>query len=276
MGLLDQLNRLLGQPRGDTPGAGRGWDDIPADERDAVRAVERAVGREFLDPSLLHRALVHRSHAHAVGGDRLDTNERLEFLGDAVLGVVASEFLFRLHGDRDEGDLTRMKSRLVCGANLARVATDRALGDHILMSRGEEATGGRERASILADTVEAVIGAVYLDGGLEAARNVLDAWMLQDADEVIDLDDLVNNKSRLQEIAQARTKVPPRYNVVEVTGPDHDRHYVVEVVIDGRSLGTGRGPSKKTAEQEAAGAALEALAAEPEPTGEDTDDAAGN
>jgi ribonuclease-3 len=196
----------------------------------------------------------------------------LESLGDAVLGLLASEYLFRRFPEREEGDLTKMKSRLVCGANLARVAVLFGLGDHVLMSKGEEATGGRERASILADVVEALFGAVYLDGGIEAVLGVMNLWLFDEADELLEADDLGNNKSRLQELIQAKFKTPPRYRIVSTSGPDHDRLYVVEVSIAKRVLGAGRGHSKKIAEQEAAGEALAALERDPEAFAEENDD----
>jgi len=272
MGLIEQLNRLLGQPRDRDPGAVPDCGDVPAEYAAGFPQVEEALGYRFRNPGLLYRALVHRSHAHATGAERLDSNERLEFLGDAILGLLASEHLFRNYTDREEGDLTKMKSRLVCGANLARVAGLYGIGDHVLMSKGEEATGGRDRASILADAVEALFGAVYLDGGLDAVLGVMNLWLFDDAGEQLDDDDLGNNKSKLQELIQARFKTPPRYRIVSTSGPDHDRFYVVEVSIGGRALGAGRGHSKKIAEQEAAGEALGALARDPDVFAEENHD----
>jgi len=229
----------------------------------AASAVEAKLSYRFRDPCLLGQALVHRSHLHAYGDDRIEANERLEFLGDAVLGLVTNAYLYLEYPDLEEGALTRLKSKLVCGASLARVAQRLELGDHILMSRGEAATGGRDRDSILADAVEAIIGAVYLDGGLEAAEGVIERWLFDHADEILDHRGLANDKSRLQEIVQARHRVPPRYRVLETTGPDHERVFTVEVLLGDRVLGLGRGANKKSAEQEAAGSALLRLAQEP-------------
>lgn len=229
----------------------------------AAAAVETMLSYRFRDPCLLGQALVHRSHLHAYGDERIESNERLEFLGDAVLGLVTNAYLFLEYPDLEEGDLTRLKSKLVCGASLARVAQRLELGDHILMSRGEAATGGRDRDSILADAVEAIIGAAYLDGGLEAAQGVIERWLFDHADEILEHRTLANDKSRLQEIVQARFRVPPRYRVLETTGPDHERVFTVEVLFGDRVLGTGRGANKKSAEQEAAGCALQRLAQEP-------------
>jgi ribonuclease III len=229
----------------------------------AAAAVETMLSYRFRDPHLLGQALVHRSHLHAYGDERIEANERLEFLGDAVLGLVTNAYLYLEYTDLEEGDLTRLKSKLVCGASLARVAQRLELGDHILMSRGEAATGGRDRDSILADAVEAIIGAVYLDGGLEAAQGVVERWLFDHADEILEHRALANDKSRLQEIVQARHRVPPRYRVLETTGPDHERIFTVEVLFGDRVLGIGRGANKKSAEQQAAGCALQRLADEP-------------
>lgn len=225
---------------------------------------ENRLGYRFHDRSHLQKALVHRSHIHVTGSSRRDANERLEFLGDAVLGLVVNEYLYARFPAREEGDLTRMKSLLVCGSRLSEVALRLDLGGLILMSRSEAATGGRQRSSILADTMEAIIGAVYLDGGLEAARGVIDRWLLENAASVLARRSLGNYKSRLQELIQARYKLPPRYRVLKTVGPDHDRIFTVEAVFNGRVLGAGEGHNKKTAEQEAARRALEYLQEHPE------------
>lgn len=278
MGLRDALQRWLGTPRG--PGPGEDAPDVPSAAISrrllpTLTAVETAVGYTFRDRTLLHRALVHRSHAHAAGLDRRESNERLEFLGDSVLGLVVSEALYRRHGEREEGDLTKMKARLVCGATLGRVARNLGLGDHVLMSKGEEATGGRARASILADVVEAILGAIYLDGGPDAARAAVRRWILDRPDLLPRGTRLGNDKSRLQEVVQGRMKAPPQYRVLSVTGPDHERVFHVEVRVGGVSLGEGRGASKKAAEQVAAGRALTRLEADTAPPGsaEETRDA---
>ncbi len=181
-----------------------------------------------------------------------------------MLGLVVNEILYRDFPDRSEGDLTKMKSLLVCGARLSEVAMAIDLGIHIRMSRSEAATGGRRRSSILADTTEALIGAVYLDGGIDAARGVIERVILDGSDRVLSRRSLRNYKSRLQELIQARYKTPPRYKVLEVDGPDHDRMFRVAVSHNGRALGVGEGRSKKSAEQSAAREALELLEREPD------------
>lgn len=225
--------------------------------------LEAKLGYAFQDRSLLANALLHRSHIHVTGQERERSNERLEFLGDAVLGLVVNEELFQRFPDRSEGDLTKMKSLLVCGARLSEVAIEIDLGIHIRMSRSEAATGGRRRSSILADTTEALIGAVYLDGGLQAARTVIERVLLRGSDRVLSGRSLRNYKSRLQELIQARYKSPPRYKVLGVEGPDHDRHFKVAVMYEGTILGAGEGQNKKAAEQEAARAALANLEGDP-------------
>lgn len=258
MSWISFINGLLGR-RGRKPVAPAVADDDPGVDESSLDELERKLAYSFVDRSLLANALLHRSHIHVTGQERGSSNERLEFLGDAVLGLVVNEYLYREFGDRSEGDLTKMKSLLVCGACLSEIAGKHDLGVHIRMSRSEAATGGRERSSILADTTEAIIGAVYLDGGLDAARRVIGRLLLDGADRVLANRSEMNYKSRLQELIQAEHKTPPRYRVVAVEGPDHDRVFRVTVSFDGRVLGTGDGRNKKAAEQTAAAAALEAL-----------------
>jgi ribonuclease-3 len=231
--------------------------------RGGNRDLQTTLGYRFADPTLLERALRHRSHIHVTKHDRIQSNERLEFLGDAVLGLVVNEYLYRRFSDRFEGDLTKMKSLLVCGSRLSEVAGEFDLGEHIRMSKSEAATGGRKRSSILADTLEALVGAVYLDGGLAAARGVIEGSVLRGCDRILSRRSLGNYKSRLQEIIQARYKSPPRYRVLAAEGPDHARIFRVGVTFNGISLGNGEGRSKKAAEQQAARQALAHLEENP-------------
>ncbi len=263
MGLSDAIRTVLARLGGAAPaGAEPSRGGAAADQN--LRDLERKLGHAFSDLTLLRNALLHRSHIHVTGQDREQSNERLEFLGDAVLGLVVNEILYDRYPDRSEGDLTKMKSLLVCGARLSEVAVAIDLGVHIRMSRSEAATGGRSRSSILADTTEAIIGAVYLDGGLPAARAVIRRVVLAGSDLVLSRRSLRNYKSRLQELIQARFKAPPRYKVLEVDGPDHDRLFRVAVAHGGEVLGVGEGRNKKTAEQNAAREALARLEREPE------------
>jgi len=265
MGLLDSLQQVIARLAGGsgTPDSSPPATEI-ADIEESYRALESKLGYTFRDAFLLKNALLHRSHVHVTGQVRERSNERLEFLGDAVLGLVVNEDLYQKFPDRSEGDLTKMKALLVCGARLSEVAGQFDLGVHVRMSRSEAATGGRKRSSILADTMEALIGAVYLDGGLGAARGVIQRLLLAGSDRVLAKRSLRNFKSRLQELIQARHKSPPRYRVMEVEGPDHDRLFKVAVTFNGRTLGMGEGRNKKTAEQNAARKALEALERDPE------------
>nr|MEE4267863.1 ribonuclease III [Candidatus Krumholzibacteria bacterium] len=261
MGIKDSLQnvfaRIAGHTAGD-PGVSP-VQEAPRAQAENLLALEAKLGYTFRDRTLLHNALLHRSHIHVTGQEREQSNERLEFLGDAVLGLLANEYLFQLFPDRSEGDLTKMKSLLVCGARLSEVATSIDLGIHVRMSRSEAATGGRQRPTILADTTEALIGAVYLDGGLNPAREMVHRVILKGSEQVLARRSLRNYKSRLQEMIQARYKSPPRYRIVEVEGPDHDRQFKVAVMFGGKVLGSGEGRSKKTAEQRAARQALEVI-----------------
>ncbi len=258
MRLKDLWQKLTGAPVDEST--------VPPPAADpALREVlETKLGHVFGDPRLLDNALLHRSHSHVVRNTREDSNERLEFLGDAVLGLVVNAYLYQRYADSSEGDLTKMKSLLVCRDRLAEVASDLELGVHIRMSRSEAATGGRHRSSILADTTEAVIGAVYLDGGLAAAEGMIDRCLLDGSDRLLEQRGQDNYKSRLQEIIQARYKTPPRYRVTSAAGPDHARVFKVGVTFNGHALGQGEGSNKKTAEQEAARRALATLGARDE------------
>nr|NLD41837.1 ribonuclease III [Actinomycetales bacterium] len=212
-----------------------------------TRALIRRLGVE-LDPALLTLALTHRSYAHESGG--IPTNERLEFLGDSVLGLVVTEHLFRRHPDVPEGDLAKMRSATVSQRALASVARDLGLGDHILLGRGEVVTGGADKDSILSDTLEAIIGAIFLRLGLEGARGVVEklaAPLLSDARR---LGASLDWKTSLQELATLHSLPAPVY-AVESSGPDHDRTFAATATV-GEFVGTGVGSSKKVAEHGAA------------------------
>lgn len=273
MGLKDSIQNVVARFKGEPRQSDAGALPVDSEEFQAnLRALEAKLGYTFTNPVLLGNALLHRSHIHVTGQDRESSNERLEFLGDAVLGLVVNEDLYQRYPDRSEGDLTKMKSLLVCGARLSEVAVELDLGVHIRMSRSEAATGGRNRSSILADTTEAIIGAVYLDGGLGSASGVIRRVVLVDSDRVLARRSLRNYKSRLQELIQAEHKAPPRYKVLEVDGPDHDRMFNVAVTFMGRVLGMGEGRNKKSAEQNAAQSALDEIEKNPGLLGNDDTD----
>jgi ribonuclease-3 len=221
------------------------------------RELERRLGLSFRRPRLLTDALVHRSYRPE--GDQSRSNERLEFLGDAVLGQIVAEHLYQTYPEWTEGDLTKLKAAVVSEVTLSEAARRVGLGDFLVMARGEEQSGGRERPSLLSDALEAIIGAVYLDRGLRAARGVV-LRLLSEPMRALEQDEQRRDyKTLLQELTQGRHKQPPIYRVIAEEGPDHDKTFAVEVRFGKRLLGEGVGKSKKEAEQKAAKAALEDL-----------------
>ncbi len=217
----------------------------------------RQYGLPFRDLSLLKLALTHRSYLSVTGQGPRESNERLEFLGDSVLGLVTSEYLYRRHPDEHEGQLTKTKSLLVSKAILSRRALRIGLGRFVLMSHSEVESGGRQRLSILADAFESVIGAVYLDQGFEAARKFIHQHLLAESDAITSDKRHTNYKSHLQEYVQNSFRTHPVYRIRSEYGPDHSKYFMVEVVVGKRTLGEGRGHNKKEAEQAAARDALE-------------------
>ncbi len=229
-------------------------------ERPQVAALAEHLGVALSDPELLARALAHRSWcAEVMGAERAESNERLEFLGDAVLGLVVADHLYRTHPGLTEGQLAKTRASVIDAATLAEVAAELDLGAALLLGKGEDASGGRQKASILADTMEAVIGGVYLDGGWDAASALVLRLLgprLADAAEGPGGQDY---KTRLQELAARTYDQLPRYEVTS-EGPDHARCFFATVHVGGSALGRGEGRSKKRAEQAAARAAWEELA----------------
>ena len=222
-----------------------------------IKDLEVAIGYRFNNISLLQNALAHSSYANERWHDSLKSNERLEFLGDSILGMVTAEYLYRNFPNRPEGDLTRMRADMVCERSLAVAAEKIGLGKHLLLGNGEEIGGGRQRDSILADAVESVIAACFLDGGMEAARQFINTFVLTE----IPTQKLRNtdHKTALQELVQQKKNQTLSYVLVGESGPDHDKQFVVEVSLNGKVVGKGIGSSKKRAEQDAAKAAIEAL-----------------
>ena len=227
--------------------------------------LEDRLGYTFGDPALLARALTHRSRVQEEGLSAADQNERLEFLGDAVVQLVVSDLLLAQHPDAAEGDLSRWRSQVVRQASLARVARRLGLGEALHLGVGEERSGGRHKESILCAAYEAVVGAIYQDGGLAVAHPVVERHVEPLLAAVPYRDTLWDAKTQLQERCQERWRRLPRYEVVETTGPDHDRRYRVAAWLDDRHLGEGEGSSKKAAEQAAARAALQRLTADAPP-----------
>lgn len=222
-------------------------------------SLKQILGFEFKNEQLLIQALKHRSYLPVSHEDRVHSNERLELLGDAVLALVVVEFLYQRFPNKEEGELTSMKSLLVSRRILARIARTLELGNYILLSDSEEKSGGRNRASIIADAMEAVIGAIFLDGGLEKAREFVKQKILSNFEEIVSEDLHKNFKSMLLEYAQSQNLGAPYYHVQSVDGPDHEKVFTVEVKIQDDVLGVGTGYSKKRAEQRAAQEALRNL-----------------
>ena len=227
-----------------------------------IKDLEAAIGYSFKNITLLQNALSHSSYANERWHDSLRSNERLEFLGDSILGMVTAEYLYCNFPNRPEGELTRMRADMVCERALAAVAERIGLGKHLLLGRGEEAGGGRNRDSILADAVESVIAACFLDGGMEAARKFIDTFVLTEV-PVQKLRN-VDYKTALQELVQQKKNQTLVYELVAVSGPDHDKHFQMNVLLNGKTIGSGEGKSKKRAEQAAAQAAIATLYPEKE------------
>ena len=220
--------------------------------------LSRRLGYEFNDLALLRRALAHRSWCAEVGG--LPSNERLEFLGDAVLGWVVAEIAYRRHGDLPEGKLTDLRKSVVNAIALANVAESIGLGEHLLLGKGEDAAGGRQKSSILSDALEAVLGAVYLDGGVEHAKALIERLFSGRLETAAGQLDRLDHKTVLQELTARLYDTAPVYLLTE-TGPDHSKTFTATVLVDGIALGVGEGKSKKLAEQQAASEAFDALSA---------------
>ena len=222
--------------------------------------IAKTLGYRFRRKDLLVQALKHRSYLPQVNEHRACSNERLELLGDAVLGLIVTDHLYRRYPEKEEGDITAAKSLLVSRKILTRIARNLDLGRFILMSDSEDHAGGRKRPSILADTFEALIGAIFLDGGLLPARGFIERTLLREMDAILGEEQHRNFKSLLLEFSQSHNLGTPYYKVVAEEGPDHEKIFTVEVVIQNRTMGVGAGHSKKRAEQEAAQQALAQLA----------------
>jgi ribonuclease-3 len=222
-----------------------------------LKKLQKQIGVRFLDLSLLEQALTHRSYSHVTSRNRDASNERMEFLGDSVLGLAVSQFVYLQFPDRPEGALSKMKSLLVSRKVLSSVSRDAGLGEYILLSGEESEMGGRERESILSDVYEGVIGAIYLDQGYRAASKFIHDTLLVEINDILKDEEHTNYKSLLQEFVQSRRLSHPMYRVHAEQGPEHEKEFAVEVVVKGEVWGLGRGKNKKDAEQAAAREALE-------------------
>lgn len=214
-----------------------------------LKDLEKTIGYEFKNQTLLFHALTHSSYANEKHWDKAKCNERLEFLGDAVLEVASSEFLFRHYPSMPEGEMTKLRASLVCEPTLAFCAEQIDLGDYLYLGKGEDLTGGRKRPSVVSDALEAVIGAIYLDGGLANAKEFIYRFILNDIEHK---QLFYDSKTILQEMVQAEFKEPLAYELIREEGPDHNKSFEVCAKIGGREVGRGTGRTKKAAEQLAA------------------------
>ncbi len=219
--------------------------------------LEESLGYTFENKSLLRNALTHSSYANENRGLNCPDNERLEFLGDSILGFVVADYLYRKYSSRMEGDLTRIRADLVCEGSLAKAARSVNLGDFLLLGHGEENNGGRNRDSILADATESVLAAAFLDGGFDAAKGIIQRLILSD----VPTGKLrnVDYKTAFQELVQREKNQNIHYVLVDESGPDHDKCFEMEVILNGAIVGRGTGSSKKRAEQDAARKAIEKM-----------------
>jgi ribonuclease-3 len=217
--------------------------------------LELALDYKFQDAELLLTAITHRSYLNE-HKSASEHNERLEFLGDAVLELIVTDYLYRKYPASPEGELTAWRSALVKGEHLAEIANELQLGSYLRLSRGEAKSGGREKAYLLANALESIIGAVYLDGGIKPATNLIEQLILPRLTAIIATGSHIDAKSRLQELAQDRRNATPEYKVIQEAGPDHAKEFTVSALVNGESIGTGKGPNKQAAEQAAAKDAL--------------------
>lgn len=222
------------------------------------KELQKTMGLQFTDEKLLKQAFVHRSYLNE-HKEFFVSNERLEFLGDAILSFLTSQFLYQTYPTYPEGILTNIRSSLVKTTSLAEVARQLNFGDVLMLSRGEEESGGRRNRSLLADTFEAFLGALFLDQGIGVARTFLMKTLFPKAAEVIEKKSYIDFKSFLQEVIQETSRVSPTYRVTKTEGPDHAKVFWVEAVVEGKVLGNGKGKSKQEAQQNAAAAGLAAL-----------------
>ena len=227
-----------------------------------VKDLERLIGYRFRNKDLLNQALTHKSYSNEKRRTKLSDNERLEFLGDSVLGVVVSRILYGDCPNQDEGILTRYKSQLVSGATLARIAKNLHLGEFLLLGKGEEASGGKKHVSNLMCALEAIIGAIYLDSDLRSAYKFIMNIFRPEIQLVKEGKGSKDYKSMLQQIVLKKFKTIPTYKIISEIGPDHKKHFIVEALISGKRYGIGSGSNKKVSEQASAKEALSAISLE--------------
>lgn len=225
-------------------------------EMNKIEEFEKIIGISFVNKELLKDALTHRSYVNEHKECKTN-NERLEFLGDAVLELVVSDYLYNKYFDRAEGELTSFRSALVKTESLAETATTLNIGEYMLLSKGEEDTGGREKSYLLANTFEAIIGGMYLDSGYSSCKEFIHAHLIEKLTDIVKNRLDIDSKTKIQEMAQAKYKVTPIYEVIDEQGPDHDKEFTVVVKIEKREIGKGKGSSKQRAEEDAATKGIE-------------------
>ncbi len=237
---------------------------IGSKRKKELQKLQKTIGYLFNNESLLNQSLVHRSYANEQSTLEVYDNERLEFLGDSILGMIVSNFLFNEYRKLSEGELSKYRAKIVCEESLAEIGKAFHLGEYVLLGKGERSNGGKTRNSILADTLEALIGAMYLDGGMAPVqRFVLQCFFSEGRFEKVP-EDLKDHKTMLQEIVQKNGKEPIAYHVVREWGPDHDKRFEVQVLVGGKVIGTGTGKTKKEAEQQAAFMGIRGISKETE------------
>lgn len=214
-----------------------------------IQEIEYILGYKFKDISLLENALIHRSYTNEHKNTKLKNNERLEFLGDAVLEVVVSEYLYKT-SDKPEGELSKMRASIVCEKALSSWCHDSNLGKYLMLGRGEDISGGRKRDSLLSDALEAIIGAIYLDSNIKIVYDIVINNIMKKI--INDKDYFIDSKTELQEIIQEQSDLNIEYRLIDESGPDHDKIYITQVLINNICLGVGKGSSKKSSQQEAA------------------------
>jgi ribonuclease-3 len=247
--MLKNINKLNAPP-------------IDQERKKELKLFQKLAGIRFKSDKLLNLAFAHRSYANEIPGET-ENNEKLEFLGDSVLGLIISENLFINSEDKNEGDLAKIKSFVVSEDILAAVAKRIRVDNYILIGKGEEYSGGRNKKTLLADAMEAIIGAYYLDSGYALVKEFVLRLLLPEIDKVVEDRHKKDYKSLLQEFVQKKYRSYPKYTVVKKSGPDHDKTFVIEVTINNVSYGKGVGKNKKEAEQEAAGKAYNSLTGKP-------------
>lgn len=230
---------------------------ISSERKKSLNEIQSQINYSFNNNELLDTSLTHSSFANESKMENCESNERLEFLGDVVINLVVSEYLYRRFSKLPEGELTKRRATVVCESSLAFAARKVNLGEYLLLGKGEEATGGRNRDSILADAFEALIGAIYIDGGLERARDFLLGMFEQEVIYALSKGNLfIDYKTELQEILQKKTKSKIEYKVEKEVGPDHNKKFYMNVIVENKIIGSGMGRNKKEAEQMAAKQAL--------------------